>query len=454
VLSVAVFDFCFVPPYLTFVVADTKYLLTFGVMLVVGLVVSSLTERVRQQARAAQAREQRTSALYGLTRELAGSADDVEIARVAARHIEAGFGCRAAILLPDRTGRLARSSTGPGGFELDDREHSVAAWAFEHSEPAGHSTTTLPAARALYVPLRSSSQTVGVLGILPASSRRLEDSEPRQLLDAFGHQTAMALERTRLAEQARAAHLRAEREELYSSLLSSVSHDLRTPLAAITGAASTLLEHEAGTLAVRRDLLQTIFEEADRLNRLVTNLLDMTRLESGSLDVRKEWTPLEEVIGTALNHLDEVLRGRAIHVRLPDDLPLIPLDGSLMVQVFLNLLENAAKYTPAMSPIEIAARADDDDVVVDVADRGPGFPPGSEDRIFDKFFRAPDAGRATGTGLGLAICRGIVVAHGGTIAAENRVGGGAVFRIKLPLDGVPPGVPAEGPANAELEATP
>jgi two-component system, OmpR family, sensor histidine kinase KdpD len=450
VVSVAVFDFCFVPPYFTFAVADAKYVFTFAVMLLVGLVVSSLTERVRQQAHAASLREQRTTALYGLTRDLAGSADDAEIARVAERHIEAGFGGKAAILIPDKTGSLARSPARVDGFDLDDRERGVASWAYERGEPAGCSTTTLPGARGLYLPLRSASRTVGVLGVLPADPRRLEDPEQRQLLETFGQQTAMAIERSSLAERAQAAHLRAEREEVYSSLLSSVSHDLRTPLAAITGAASTLLEDETTIAEVRRELVQTVFEEADRLNRLVGNLLDMTRLEAGRLTVRKEWMPLEEVIGTALNRSDHALRGRDVRVRLQETLPLVPMDGPFMGQVFVNLLENAVTYTPEATPIEITARAEGNRVVVEVSDHGPGLPEDHEDRIFEKFFRAPNALRAAGTGLGLAICRGIVIAHGGTIAAENRPGGGAVFRIKLPFGGVPPAVPSEGaPAAAE-----
>lgn len=447
-LSVAVFDFCFVPPYLTFAVADARYLLTFTVMLVVGLVVGTLTDRVRGQADAARAREDRTAALYGLTRELATSGGDTQLARVAAGQIEALFGGKAAILLADaagqhEAGQLRRTPAGIPGFELDERELSLATCAYERDERVGRATSTRPDALGTYLPLRASSHPIGVLAVMPADVRRIEDPEQLQLLETFAQQTAMALERSRLAQQAQAAHLRAEREEVYSSLLSSVSHDLRTPLAAITGAASTLLEDELGTAQVRRDLLQTIFEEADRLNRLVGNLLDMTRLESGSVTLRKEWTPLEEVVGTALNRLDRTLCKRQVHVRLPESLPLIPMDGPLMGQVFLNLLENAGKYTPESSPIEIAAAAEGNLVAVEVADRGPGLPPGSEVQIFDKFFRAPRDRRAAGTGLGLAICRAIVVAHGGTIAAENRPGGGAVFRMKLPLDGAPPEIPSE-----------
>jgi len=284
---------------------------------------------------------------------------------------------------------------------------------------------------------------VGVLGVRPHESLLPLTPEQLDLVETLARLAASGLERVRLGGEAEQARVAVEAERLRSALLSSVSHDLRTPLAAITGAATSLIEDERGTLPVRRELLETIHEEADRLNRLVGNLLDMTRLESGGLTVHKEWTVLEEVIGSALNRLEPMLRGRLVEVRLPADLPLVPLDGVLMGQVFFNLLENAAKYTPGDSPIEIGARVSDGVVVIVVADRGPGIPPGNEDRVFDKFFRASDGSVARGTGLGLTICRGIVVAHGGTIVAENRPGGGAVFRIGLPLEGAPPSIPKE-----------
>jgi len=360
------------------------------------------------------------------------------------------FGARSIILVPSDGGGLEAAGA---AADLDERERSVAIWACEHGEAAGRGTDTLPASDGLYLPLGSATGCAGVLGVFSADATKLDDPGQRQLLDTFAHQVATALERTRLAHDAELARIRAEREELRNSLLSSVSHDLRTPLAAITGAATMLLEDEAATASIRRELLETVHEEADRLNRLVGNLLDMTRLESGGLRVHKEWTVLEEVIGSALNRLEPMLRGRQVEVRLAPDLPLVPLDGVLIGQVFFNLLENAAKYTPADSPIEIGARVSDGVVVIEVADRGPGIPNGSEDRVFDKFFRATDGSSARGTGLGLTICRGIVVAHGGTIVAENRNGGGAVFRISLPLEGAPPPIPKE-PIETRTPAAP
>jgi two-component system sensor histidine kinase KdpD len=225
-------------------------------------------------------------------------------------------------------------------------------------------------------------------------------------------------------------------------LLSSLSHDLRTPLAGITGAASSLLQDIEGMRPeVRRDLLQTVVEESKRMNRLIGNLLDMIRVETQTLVVQRDWQPLEEPIGVALIRLDDALQGRVVRVDLPADLPLVPIDGLLIEQVIINLLENALKYTPAGTPIEISARAGDGVVSVAVADRGPGLPPGEEGRIFEKFYRAPDPTPTAGVGLGLTICRGIVQAHGGRIWAENRPDGGAVFRFTLPMIGAPPTLP-------------
>jgi len=241
--------------------------------------------------------------------------------------------------------------------------------------------------------------------------------------------------------------LRVTTEERRSSLLSALSHDLRTPLAAITGAATTLRDESAAIdSAQQREMLETICEEADRLERLVRNLLDMTRLESGALVVKRQWMPLEEIVGSALTRLESQLQGRPVRTDLPDDLPLVSADAVLLEQVFVNLLENAAKYTPDGSPIEIAAhgRANGQggSITIEVSDRGPGIPPGSESRLFEKFFRGPQAG-STSAGLGLAICRGVVGAHGGTIIAANRPGGGAVFRMTLPIVGTPPPAPSE-----------
>ena len=265
------------------------------------------------------------------------------------------------------------------------------------------------------------------------------------MLEAFGGLAALALERAQLAEEAERARLQVETERMRSSLLSSVSHDLRTPLAGITGAASSLLAgDQALDASTRRELTQSIYDEANRLNVLVRNLLDMTRLESGAIHVNKAWQPLEEVIGAALTRMDSALASRPVEVRLSDELPLVPLDEVSIEQVLVNLLENAMRYTPSGSPIELSAWPDGTLVVVEVADRGPGLAPGDEVRVFEKFYRAQASPH--GVGLGLAICRGIVEVHGGRIWAENRPGGGVAFRFELPIEGQPPVLPLETPA--------
>jgi two-component system sensor histidine kinase KdpD len=438
-LSVAAFDFFFVPPYLTFAVGDTQYLVTFAVMFTVALLISGLTVRIRWLAQAAGQRERRTAALYALSRELAGVRGVARILEAGARHIADVFRSRVLVFLPDATGVLVPQTSMPGGFRADTSELGVSRWVFEHRQPAGLGTATLPGAKALHLPLIASQGPVGTLGVCPADRHSLEVPEHVHQLEMFASQMALALERDHLAEEAHRAQIRVETERLRSSLLSSVSHDLRTPLAAITGAASSLLETGARLAApVRRDLLESIAEEANRLGRLVNNLLHMTRLESGALDVHAEWHPLEEVVGAALERAGKPLAARPVVVRLPDDLPLVPIDDVLIEQVLINLFDNAAKYSPEGSPIDVTASRDDGAVLVEVADRGPGLAAGDEERIFEKFYRGQAKPARGGVGLGLAICRGFVEAHGGRIWAANRPEGGAVFRFTLPLIGTPP----------------
>ena len=441
-LSIALFDFCFVPPRFTFAVSDARYLLTFAVMLGIALVISALTLRIRAQAETARLRERSTAALYAMSRELAATRSQVDLIGTATRHLAASFGAEVVMLLRGPAGRVEVAAGAPAGFALDEKERSVAQWVFEHGRVAGLGTATLPAARAQYLPLVAASGTVGVLGVRPVDPASFQEPGVQGLLRAFAGQSALALERDILAQRAQQEQIEIEAERLRTALLSSLSHDLRTPLGAITGAVSSLLEEEGALSApTRRELLQAILQEAQRMNRLIGNLLDMIRVESGALEVQKEWQPLEEVVGVALIRLEDRLRGRPVHVSLPSDLPLVPLDGVLIEQVFVNLLENAARYTPAGTPIEISATDLGGAVRIDVADRGPGLQTGEESRIFEKFYRAPETSPQAGIGLGLTICRGIVTAHGGRIWAENRDDGGAVFRFTLPVTGKPP-VPA------------
>jgi two-component system, OmpR family, sensor histidine kinase KdpD len=435
VCSVAAFDFFFVPPYFTFAVADTQYLLTFGVMLVVGLVIGGLTVRVRQQAHAAGEREQRTAALYAMSRELAHTVAVPDLVAAAARHIKAVFGTDIAVLLPGAHGALEVS--GPAGFTVAENDRELATWVLDHGERAGLGTPRSGAARAMYLPLLGHRAPLGVVAVQPARGHAPSEDTTRHL-DAFVTQTALVLERARLADEAQEARVRAEAERLRSSLLASVSHDLRTPLAAITGAATTMLDASAHlTDRTRHELLESVRHEAERLNRLVQNLLEMTRLESGAVHLRREWHPLEEVVGAALGRLGSALGGRRVATTIPDDLPLVAIDDVLLEQVFVNLLDNAIKYTPPGSPIRIVVTSSHPNVFVEVADGGPGLPPGHEDKVFEKFYRVAIDG-PRGAGLGLAVCRGIVQAHGGRMWAENLPGRGVAFFFTLPLADRPP----------------
>ena len=464
VLSVLTFDFFFVPPFLDFAVSDAQYVLTLVLMLAAALGVSTLTYRLRQQAEAARQRERRTAALYAMSRELANVRGYEALLRATVRHVGETFESQVVVLLPGASRHLQPwgSVAGWWGSELDQRmvyapdpkEQGVAQWVFDHSQVAGRGTATLPSSQAIYLPLNGARGVVGVLGVRPQQARFSFAPEQMHLLETFANQVALALERARLTEETEQATIVIETERLRSSLLSSVSHDLRTPLATITGAASSLLE-QALPPTTARELTQSIYDEADRLNRLVSNLLEMTRLESGAVQVKKEWQPLDEVIGTALARTERQLAQHPVAVSLPADL-LAPIDGVLIEQVLINLLENAARYTPPGSPISIRAFAKNDDlvamsgikqVVIEVADSGPGIDPGDEAKIFEKFYRVANTNSGHGAGLGLAIAEGITRAHGGHISVANKPDGGAVFRLVLPIEGQPPVI--EGLADIE-----
>lgn len=439
ILAVAAFDFCFVPPYFTFAVADQQYLATFAVMLVTALLISTLTHRVRFQADAARSRERRTAALYALARDLASAASQHSAVESAAHQLSSVTGGRVVVLLPDDNGHIRVAADSEPQLQLDQKELSVAQWAMEHAQPAGDGTMTLPAAAGLYLPLQTGESVLGALGVFEPAAAGTFRADQRQLIEAFASQVAVAIKRTRAEEDARQAWERVESELLRNTLLSGVSHELRTPLAAITGAVSALQEPRDLTEDTRVQLLRSIADEADRMERLITNLLDMTRLESGGLVMKKDWQDIREIIASAVRRMDRHLHGREVSMFLPEDLPLVQADAVAMEQVLMNLLDNAVQYTPAASPLEIRA-AGDSELVVEVSDHGPGLVPGTEKRVFEKFFRSQPAANRRGIGLGLAICKGIIEAHGGTISAMNRVGGGAVFRFTLPLPLQPPKV--------------
>jgi two-component system sensor histidine kinase KdpD len=360
------------------------------------------------------------------------------------------FDSAAAVFVPNSSGELALAGTNREIEPLQDKELGVVQWVFDHGETAGRGTGTLPAAAGVFLPMKATRGVAGVLGLINPQEAH-QDPERLHLLEAFANQSAMALERAVFAEESRRAWERVEAEFMRNTLLSGVSHDLRTPLAAITGAASSLAESEGLSDAVRRDLAGDIVGEAERMERLITNLLDMTRLEAGGFALRKEWQPLDEIIGAAMSHMRKRLEKHAVSARLPPELPLLHADAVALEQVFANLLDNAATYTAPGTHIDVTATAAGERMTVEIADRGPGLPTGDPARVFQKFFRGParangasDDGTRRGVGLGLAICKGIVELHGGTITAENRPDGGALFRLILPLGGTPTAMPPEG----------
>jgi two-component system sensor histidine kinase KdpD len=436
-LSVLAFDFFFVPPYMTFAVSDTEYLLTFLGLLGVGLVISELTARVRDQADMARRRESDTAALYGLSRDLATAAGMDDILRAITQNVSQTFDREVVIFLPGKSGdeRLKPYANNPN-FTPDMNENAVAVWTFEHGQSAGRGTDTLSAAEARYIPLKTARGVVGVVGVKPKDVSRHLSPEQVRLLEAFASQAALAIERVQLADQAREAQVMQTTEKLQSALLNSISHDLRTPLASITGVLSTLQENGGLAGEMRRSLLDNAREEADRLNRLVGNLLDMTRIDSGAIQVTREPCDVQDVIGTALEQVGDRLGDHPVSVDIPNDIPLVPMDFVLIERVLVNLLDNAIKYSSPQAPIEIQARITSEHLEIKVQDRGLGIPVGELELVFDKFYRVQRPSSVSGTGLGLAICKGIVEAHGGSIRAENRAGGGTVMTMNLPLIGV------------------
>ncbi|QXP91458.1 sensor histidine kinase [Methylococcus capsulatus] len=444
ILGVLAFDFFFVVPYHTFSVADTQYLFTFAVMLSVALVTANLMANVRSQAKVASHRERRATVLYAMSKELAASRSEAEIVRIAVRQIETEFGGRAVLLFPDESGRIGYPVSPLAEEFLPGIDMSVAQWVFDHDEMAGRGTNTLPGASGVYIPLTGAEKTIGVLVMKPVNLRRVFLPEQQKLLQTFVNLIVQAIERVRLAEQARINQVRMESERLRNSLLSSISHDLRTPLATIVGSASTLVE---GDYALepedRRELCRAIYDESRRMASLVNNILDMAWFDAGVVKLHLQWHVLEEIVGTVLTRLKKQLERRPVTVRLPRDAPFVYVDSVMLEQVLANLMENAIRYTPENSPIEIAAEATPFTMTITVSDHGPGIPKGQEELIFEKFYRVHREGPQSGVGLGLAICRAIVEAHGGYIRARNRAGGGAVFTIVLPLRESPPRIEPE-----------
>jgi len=431
--SVAAFAFFFVPEYWSFKIANPEYALTLLVMLVVSTLISELTARIRYQAGVARRQERQTAALYDMSQRL-GTTDSLDtLLETAGEHIARVFDGRVTIMLPGSDGDL-RLAAGVGLPEDDVREAMVAKWVYRYGHSAGAGTGTLSQVRGIYVPLVAMQHPVGVLRLeLPQPEDPLA-ADTLPLLEALAQQLGLAMERDKLCREAREAHLEIEAERMRNTLLSSVSHDLKTPLTVIAGSASSLLEGKASLDdATQTELAQTIYEEANRLDLLVRNLLEMSRLQSGQIRLNKEWHVLEEVIGSALHQLEPQLQDHPVKIDLPTDFPLVNRDALLIERVFINLLDNAIKYTPPRTPVAISGRLEDQEVLLAVSDAGPGLPSGDEERIFEKFFQATP-GSTRGVGLGLSICRSIIEVHGGRIWVANRPEGGAVFSFTLPLE--------------------
>ena len=442
-LSVAEFDFLYVPPRYSFSVHDAQYLLTFGVMLAVALVIGQMTALLKWQARVATLREQRMAALYQMSRELSGALMVEQVAELAGRFLRSEFDARAALLVADEHDRLGHPVPSPALPAGTDG--AIAQWAFDHGESAGHGTHTLPASPILYLPLKAPMRLRGVLAIEPRVPERLAGPEQRRLLDTCASLVALSLERIHYVNVAQSSTVQMESERLRNSLLAAISHDLRTPLAALVGMAESLAAQCAAD-APQAELARSIREAALRMNSQVNNLLDMARLQSGQVRLRQQWLPLEEAVGGALRAMAGMLDRARVRVALPADLPLLHVDPALFERVLCNLLENADKYTPPRSPIEIGASVAGDRIRITVDDQGPGLPPHRERAIFEMFERGKKESATAGVGLGLAICRAIVEAHGGTIRGETRRDGGARFTIELSR-GEPPKVEAlEGEA--------
>ncbi len=449
IVNVAAFDFFFVPPRLSFTVSDVQYLLTFGVMLAVGLIVGQLTAGLRFQARIATHRERRSHALFEVARDLSSVLATEQVVAAAGDAVGREFRARVHLFVLDADDHLGLAGPESDGAGVD---LGTARWAFDHAQAAGLGTDTLPGSAWLYLPLRAPMRTRGVLALCPEEPRLLLVPEQRRQLETFAALAAIALERLHYVEVAQQATVQIESERLRNSLLSALSHDLRTPLAGLVGLAGSLRLTRPALSEEQDEIAQSLQGEAMRLSTQVNNLLDMARIESGEVRLRREWHSIEEIVGSAVRATARVIAPRQVSTAIASDLPLVECDAVLIERVFVNLLENAAKYTPASARIRIEARVDGDALRVTVADDGPGIRPGQEVAIFEKFTRGARESAVAGVGLGLAICKAVIEAHGGTIAAANGADGGAMFSFSLPL-GTAPTVEVDAAARVEAVDT-
>lgn len=438
-LSVGLFDFFFVEPKLSFAVSDVQYLVTFAVMLVVGLVTGHLTAGLRFQARVAAEREARSRALFELTSSLAGALQTDQVMAIAETHLAQEVQGEAAVFMLDLYDTLQPSARQLLWLEQERPDLGTARWTLQHNQAAGLNTDTLPGSPWFFLPLSAPMRTRGVLALKPGSSRSVMQPEERAQLETCARTIGQALERVHYIEVAQKALVDIESERLRNSLLSTLSHDLRTPLAGVYGLAQTLTQ-TPGLPTTAQEMSQVLCEQAQRVCAMVNKLLDMARLQSGPVQLNRQWQPVDEVVGSALTSMANTLQAHHVQVDLPADLPLLHLDAVLMERVLCNLLENASKYTPPGSLIHIEAHTGPEDLTLTIEDNGLGLPAGQEETLFTKFTRGEAESSTPGMGLGLAICRTILDAHGGQIWAQRSPLGGAAFVIRLPL-GRPPQLP-------------
>ncbi|MBI5120121.1 MAG: sensor histidine kinase KdpD [Rhodospirillales bacterium] len=429
------FNFFFTDPRFTFTIADPQNILTVFFFLFAAVIVSNLASRLKVQVDSSRKSAKRTANLYEFERKVTAAVTQEEVLWAVVHHVAAIIHGKSLILLPGENG-LAIAAGYPPEDALDDKSAGAAEWAWVHGKPAGRGTSTLPAALWLFLPMRTARAPIGVLGVQMAESADLPSPEQMRLLETLTGQAAVAIERTTLVADIETAKVSTERERLRSALLSSLSHDLRTPLVSIMGSASSMISYgKSLDDASRHELAQTILDEAERLNRFVQNLLDMTKLGSGGLKPRADWAELADIVGAAVERAKPMARQHSIKVEIDPDMPLLCIDAVLMEQVFFNLLDNACKYAPAKTPIKIWAHKTAEHIAIEVTDQGPGIPEEDSEKVFDMFYRVQATdNQMAGTGLGLAICRGIVEAHGGTIKAEPGLfGTGTSIVIHLPL---------------------
>ncbi|ODA39464.1 sensor histidine kinase KdpD [Desulfosporosinus sp. BG] len=446
-MGVVIFDFFFVPPFHTFTVDDFRYVISFVILMIVGFVTGTLSGRLKNQIKYSRHREQQVSALYSLSRDLTAVDRLERVLDSIARKIADTLDGQVVLLLPDERDKLVLSQSSSSDHFMTESELAVATWVYVRGLKAGQGTETLGSANALYLPLTTEQGTQGVLGICFNNQAESVNPEQIRFLDAFAGLAALAINRIKLADEARQAHTLAESERLRTALFNSLSHDLRTPLASIIGAATGLLEdHDAVySREARQDLLQTILQGAERMNRFVNNLLDMARLESGMLKLNKDWCDIQDIIGVAINRLDIVLAKRLLDINIPAGLPLVYADYVLIEQVLVNLLDNAVKYSEPDSKITISVRQIEMKLEIAVANRGTRIPETDLSKVFDKFYRLSSPLQVSGTGLGLSICKGIIETHDGDIWAENNELGGVTIIFNLPIDYEFSGkVPVEG----------